>query len=362
MMEIRTAETARGRDALTEVMAYSYRADIDAVPPAWARVLVLDGVPVSYLLVDPRRAMAFPRGELPYAFMEDAATREDRRREGHFRRLLEDTCAALRQAGLALLVTHGRAALYRHLGFEPFTHQCGLLCTVEQVEAHLGGGSAAEPSGTLRVEESRTFRPGMLLVSDVEAPTIHEAVAVLRRAAALARERGHVELLIEHPSAPSYGSAYPIHPTLETPLATLVRACGGEQRITGSAPEGRPQPHADWAVALAAPALLAQALPLLAMPAGPLPAFDLALCTEVGDVTLRSDGRSVRVLPGSQRSDASPEWSAGALAQLATGYLPVEMLAMIHHIRLSPIEADFLGRLFPPTWRLSRNESWVFGP
>ena len=68
-VQIITAETERGRDAINEVMANSYHADIADVPAAWARVTLVDGVPVSFILVDPDRRMDHPSGDIPYAFM-----------------------------------------------------------------------------------------------------------------------------------------------------------------------------------------------------------------------------------------------------------------------------------------------------
>ena len=41
--QILTAETEPGREALAAVMARSYRADLAAVPPAWARALLAGG-------------------------------------------------------------------------------------------------------------------------------------------------------------------------------------------------------------------------------------------------------------------------------------------------------------------------------
>ena len=97
--ETLTAETVRGRQAIEEVMAASYRADIDDVPPAWALARVVDGVPVS---VHPRRSAPAdgrsPASDLRYAFICDVATREDRRHEGHFHALMETTFARLLEA------------------------------------------------------------------------------------------------------------------------------------------------------------------------------------------------------------------------------------------------------------------------
>lgn len=62
-VEILTAETDEGQRAISEVMQRSYLADIGSVPTAWARVLVADDVPVSFILVDPDRQMAHPGGD-----------------------------------------------------------------------------------------------------------------------------------------------------------------------------------------------------------------------------------------------------------------------------------------------------------
>ena len=61
---ILTAETREGRLALEEVMRNSYDADADSVPSEWALVRVVDGVPVSFILIDPERELAFPGGVL----------------------------------------------------------------------------------------------------------------------------------------------------------------------------------------------------------------------------------------------------------------------------------------------------------
>jgi hypothetical protein len=48
-VEVFTAETEQGWLAIAEVMHRSYIAEINSVPPPWARVLVVDGVPVSFI-------------------------------------------------------------------------------------------------------------------------------------------------------------------------------------------------------------------------------------------------------------------------------------------------------------------------
>ena len=66
-IEYLTAETDEGRRAIEEVMERSYRVDVSDVPPQWAIVRVVDGVPVSYILVDPNRKMPILSGNLRYA-------------------------------------------------------------------------------------------------------------------------------------------------------------------------------------------------------------------------------------------------------------------------------------------------------
>ena len=88
-IEYLTAETEPGRLALQEVMEHSYNADTAQVPAQWALARVVDGVPVSFILVDPNRQMSFSGGDVRYGFICDVATREDRRREGHFRAIME---------------------------------------------------------------------------------------------------------------------------------------------------------------------------------------------------------------------------------------------------------------------------------
>ncbi len=358
-IEYLTAETEAGRCALAEVMQHSYRADIGGVPPRWARVRLVDGVPVSFILVAPDRAMQFPGGDVPYPFIEDTATREDRRREGHFRALLEDTFAELRTAGHSFVVTHGRHQLYRRFGFEVFTHHLGLFVTPEQIEARLGFQDAALGRELLAVQEGRYMQQDLLLVTAVCASTLAEGRAALQAAAALARERGKARILLEHPSAPSYGSRYPLYPSCETPLSALVRACGGEVRLSGAAPEGRAVPDADWILVLDAVRFVAQATQGLPWPRVGQ-AARVALATDAGSLTLAGDPDRVAVQPGVRAGLPAVRWPSSALAQLATGYCPAGVLATLHGIALPAECAALLDALFPPRWRFSRNECWTY--
>jgi len=354
-----TAETAAGRQALAEVMAHSYEGDVDAVPPAWARVRLADGVPVAYLLLDPDRRMDALHNELPFAFLGDVAVRADRRGEGHFRGLLEDTFAQLRQAGHALVVTHGRCELYRRFGFDVFTHHSGIFVTPEQIERHLGNGGVPEDRDLLVTMAQRGLLPDLLVVSEVKSTSLAGHRAALCAAAALAREAGRSRILLEHPAAPSYGSRYPLYSTPETALAALARTCGAQVIVQGADPEAGAIPDADWIKVLDAAALLRVALPGF-MPTRPLPALLLTIETDAGTATLIGAAGGVALATGAKPLAERVRWPAAALAQLVTGYRPAEMLALLHDTPLSPEARDLLTALFPPRWRFSRNESWVY--
>jgi predicted N-acetyltransferase YhbS len=358
-IEVLTAETHRGRQAIEEVMRRSYTTDIDCVSPEWARVRVADGVPVSFILVAPDWSLRFTGGDMPCAFIDDVATREDRRGEGHFRGIIEHTFDALRAAGMPAAITHGRYQLYRRFGFDVFTHHCGVFVTPESVERRFGAPSGAEDcEGLMTVEESKHILDDLLVVGEIRAETFDECLAVLRAAAALARQRGKARILFEHPPIDVPG--YPGHPELETELAALARACGGEVRVQGADPEGRPVPDADWLKVLDPAAFTRQAVDLLGT--GSQTAADGAVCieTEAGAVSIEASLGTVAV-----GSEAPPEavratWPSAALGQLVTGCRSARVLAAIRGTPLPERALALLHSLFPRQWRLSRNESWTY--
>jgi len=358
--EVLTAETARGRLTITEVMQRSYVADIQSVPARWARGLIVDNVPVSFILVDPNRCMEYPGGDLRYAFICDVATREDRRGEGHFRRVMEDTFSSLRAAGLSLVVAHGRYQLYRRFGFNVFTHHCGIFATPGQVERELGTQALGEADHLLVVNERQAIQDDLLLVTDVKATTLSESRAALQAAAAVARRRGKARILFEHPPAPSYGSRYPIYSSLETPFTALARACGAQVCVQGADPEAGSIPDADWIKVLDAAALLREALRGLGDSPQALPVETICFDTDAGATTIESVGGDVTVSDGVKPDAVRVKWPSSALAQLVTGYQPAEVLSVICNASLPAETVAFLGTLFPRRWRLSRNESWTF--
>lgn len=361
-IELLTAETAQGRHAIVEVMERSYTADVESVPPRWARVRIVDNVPVSFILVDSDRRMDFPDGELRYAFICDAATRKDRRREGHFRGIMEDTFADLRAAGIPMVVTHGRHPLYPRFGFDVFTHHCGIYATPGLIDRRLGTGAVGGARELLQIDEGKYVQKDLLLVTVVKAGTLSECKAALQVAAALARERGKARILFEHPSAPSYGSRYPIYPSPETNFTILARACGAEVCIQGADPESGSIPDADWIKVLDAAAFVRRALQCARGPKGPLPSVTVCLDTDAGSVTIESLGGRVLVSEIASPDAITVRWPSSALAQLVVGYQSAEVLSTIHNRPLPTDALTLLKALFPPRWRFSRNESWTFRP
>jgi len=361
-IEYLTAETEPGRLALQEVMEHSYRADIAEVPAQWALARVVDGVPVSFILVDPDRQMSFSGGDVRYGFICDVATREDRRREGHFRGIMEHVFASLRALGIPLVLTHGRYPLYRRFGFDVFTHHSGISVTPEQIEHTLGTQAPEDARQRLTTSDSKYLHDDLLLVEDTRARTIPECRAALQAAAAIARERGKARILFEHPAAPSYGSHYPIYDSLETSLTSLARTCGAQICSQGADPEGDPVPDADWIKVLDAAGLVRDVLDLLDESKLILPEVTVCLNTDAGTVSIESSEYGVFVSDEMESGTTAVDWPSSALAQLATGYRDAQTLCEIHDISL-PVESFLLlHELFPRQWRLSRNESWTYKP
>jgi GNAT superfamily N-acetyltransferase len=359
-VEVFTAETKRGRLAIAEVMHLSYITEIDRVPPPWARVLVLDDVPFSFILVDPDRQMEHPRGDLRYAFICDVATREDRRGEGHFRRIMEHTFSSLHAAGIPLVITHGRHQLYRRFGFDVFTHHCGIFVTPQQIEGILGAQAPGEVNHLLVVEDRQAVQDDLLLITEVKATTPSECKAALQSAAALARKRGKARILFEHPPAPSYGSRYPIYLSLETPFTALARACGAQVCIQGADPESGSIPDADWIKVLDTAAFLREALLGLGESRQSLPVGTICFDTDAGAATIESTGEGAVVSEEIRPDAVRVRWPSSALSQLVTGYQPARVLNVIHNTSLPAETMILLETLFPRRWRLSRNESWAF--
>lgn len=358
--EILTAETDEGRRAIEAVMQHSYTADIDCVPPRWARALVVDGVPVSFIAVDPNREMDFPRGTIRFAFVNDVATREDRRGEGHFRVILEDTFSALVQDGIPLVLLHGEYDLYPRFGFDVFTHHRGIFATPQLIKHALGAEIPSGGEELLVIDDSKHVQNDLLLVSDVKADNPGEARNALLVASRAASDRGKARILFEHPAAPSYGSRYPIHGTLETPFTVLARTCGAEIRLQGANPAGGSVQHADWIKVLDPVHFLKQALECVEKPGETLPQVAVRFETEAGVASVMSVGDDLEATEDAPANGTKVKWPSSAIAQLVTGYRSADILSAIHSTPLSTEAIAFLDLLFPRTWRFSRNESWTY--
>ena len=357
-VEYLTAETERGRQAIREVMQRSYIADLDAVPPAWAVARLVDGAPVSFILVDPGQEIDLGNG-VRYAFVNDVATREDRRMEGHFRALMAHTYDRVRRAGIPLLLLHGRYPLYRRLGFDVFTYHSGIFITPEQVERTLGTGSSQGGRELLVVENHRAFQEDLLVVTEIRAQSWSESKAALLAAAEIAREQAKTRILFEHPPAPC-GSRYQAHDSPETTFTALARTCGAEVRLQGADPESGTIPDADWIKVLDAAGLVKSALQGPPEGKPDLPDGSAAFETDAGTVTIISRAGLVTAQEGLQPNAPLIHWPSSALTQLVTGYRSAEMLGVLHGTEMPPQTLALLQALFPPRWRFSRNESWTF--
>ncbi len=358
--EYLTAATAPGREAIAEVMEHAYQAEMRA--DTWSIARVVDGVPVSFITVDPHRQMTFPQGMLRYAFICDVATREERRREGHFRGLMSHTFTRLRVAGIPTVVTHGRYPLYRRFGFEVFTHHSGIFITPSAIERALGNPQRQEHEETtkhLTIAESPHILEDLLLISNVKANTYKEAKAALLAAAARARARDKERILFEHPPAPSYGSHYPPHTTCETPFTVIARACGARICVQGADPEGDVIPDADWIKVLDTPRFLREALKCRRSQTSSAEG-KIVLDTEVGTVMLESKNGTLRASDKIDPDTHIVKLPSSALAQLVTGYQEAGVLQILHNLSLPDSAIILLNAWFPRQWRFSRNESWTY--
>jgi hypothetical protein len=358
-VEYITAESSRGRQALADIAQEPGELDLNDAPPEWPLARVVGGEPVSLIQVDPRRQMQFPGGSLPYAFMTYAATPVDRRLQGHFRAAMAEMSARLCAAGSSLLLTHGRWALYKALGFSVFTYHSGVFVTVDKIRHALGHGEVAA-ADVITLHDRVFVLPELLVVSQVRASAEADCLLALRQAADAAERLGKTHVLFEEPAAPSYGSEYRPHATPITLFSRIASSIGAWHTVRGGEPEGDPVPDADAIMVLDTAALLRQALPLLAH-RRPLPVAAVAFANDAGAATLVSDGDSVGVTAGVAPGAAAASWPSGALAQLVTGYRSATLLDELCGARLPSAALALLEALFPTCWRLSRDESWTYG-
>jgi hypothetical protein len=359
-IKIITAETEQGRIAIKEVMQHSYDSDIDLVPPQWAFARIADDVPVSFILVDPDRYMEFPEGDVRYAFIEDVATREDRRMEGHFRGIIEYAFSKIRDAGIPIVILHGDYRLYRRFGFEVFTHHCAVFATTELIERKLGTHASDNARQLIVIDDRDYIQNDLLLVTEVKAKNLTECMIALQVSADIARECGKTRIAFEYPFAPSQGSRYPIYPSFEDQFTKLALDYGCEVRIQGDDPESCATFHADWIKVLDSAVFVREVLTQLEKTKNYFPEGVVCFDTDAGYVTIESSKGRLTVSDRIRLHSEILKIPSSALAQLVIGYLSAEILCAIHNINLSSKTLALLKALFPPQWRFTRNEGWVF--
>ena len=256
-------------------------------------------------------------------------------------------------------LTHGRYPLYRRFGFDVFTHHSGIFVTPEQIERTFGTEVPKDGEQWLVIGEGRYYIDDLLVITDVTATTLTECKTALLAAASIARARGKQRILIEHPAAPSYGSRYPLYPTLDTPLVELARACGAEIRVQGADPESGTIPDADWIKVLDVAGFLRAAI-ACRKPERPSLTGRIGIETDAGTVTLDVSHKGIHITEGIDSGVPVVKWPSAAVAQLVTGYRTASVLDLIHNTALPNDVIALLDALFPPGWRFSRNESWTY--
>ena len=365
MHEILTAETDRGRQAIQEVIAYSRPAGLGDAPAEWIRALVVEGRPVAFVAIDPGRAIAFPRRDVRYAFLRDGATREGARGRGHFRALLDDAVRELREAGIAWLFGRMTYGLGQRLGFAVFTNYSSIVLRPEEIEQTLGGGRPeGEMTPLLTVEESAEFQEDLLLVTEVGARTEFECVQALREAAWIARSRGKMRILFEHPPAAQPGSRFPIHDRRQTTLTQMTMSCGARIRVLESdsdedKEEADPLVPADMVRLVSLPIALAQVLEAGGVLDERCPRAAVGLSTDAGEATLTVGESRGEVSEGLAPGALPAPFTAASLAQILTGYRSAKTIVYHDQRPIAPQSAEILDRVFPRYWRFSRNERWV---
>jgi hypothetical protein len=355
-----TAETEQGRIAINEVMQHSYTSDIAIVPPQWAFVRIVDDVPVSFILVDPERYMEFHGGDIRYAFVEDVATREDRRMEGHFRGIIEYAFSKLRDYGIPIVILHGDYRLYRRFGFDVFTHHCAVFAAPELIERKLGTQVSDEARQLIVIEDRDYLQNNLLLITEIKAKNLSECKSVLQVSAVIARERGKTRIIFEYPFAPGHGSRYTIYPSFEDPFTGLARSCGGEIRIQGDDPESCTTSHADWIKVLDSARFVKEVLIQSEKVSNSFPEGIICFDTDAGHVTIENSCGKLTASEDIKPRSEMIKLPSSVLAQLVTGYQPIEVICAIYDVQISSQALRLLEALFPHQWRFSRNENWVF--
>lgn len=320
--KILTRKTSEGRDALKEVMDNSYVGDIEYITPFCARTLIVDDVPVAFILVDPDRTLDFgsePSG-LRYAWVADTAVHKDHRGKGYFRILLEETFASIKKEGISIVILHGEFELYNRFDFDVFTHQRGIFIDPKTITDRFGNEFSGGLSDYIVVDEQKAIKKDLLvipkLVCDKDDPEMFEKVML--SAALEAKKRNKSRILFEHPFVKHYGTRYEIIPyAVSDNFSKLAESIGAEIIMMEADPMAGTVKHGDFIKILDVNRLLFEAV------------YGLGLESTVYD-------------------EIKP-W-------VNENMTPVEVGQMVTGFRVP----ENLSHVFSKQYRFSRNESWIY--
>ena len=290
-----TAETEQGRRAIEEVMVHSYEEDIDRVPPGWAIARIVDGVPVSFALVDPNEPLLFPNGAIRRGFLRDIATREDRRLEGHFRATMQEVFDRLRLAKIHCSLDSRRVPAVPEIRFRRLHPP--------PRDLHSAGPDRT-PSRTVMLPRMGKVLGGRRRPAQaIRSAPGHERNGRDggRCQVRAAGRRGHGRTPRKEPDLFEYPPAGRVsvgHVSLDSPFRSLALACGAQVRVEGGVPEGRPIPDGDWIKVLDAVGFVEEVIRLLAPMATSLPSVHIGITCDAGDLTITSSAAGVTVSAG----------------------------------------------------------------
>ena len=365
MTEILTAETPQGREALQTVAEQAETPALPALPNEWRRVLVEDGRPAAMIAIDPDRRIAFPAGEVRYAWLAHASTTIARRSMAGklLGALIENAAGDLRQAGLPWMIGRMPYELGDQLGFRAFTHYSAIFARPEEVEQTVGSGRPQGYEDRIVVEQSPDFRKDYLVVTDAQAETEGEAIHVLREAAWVARSNGKARIYFEHPKAGLPGSVYPIHETRDSALTDIATACDARIRMNDSEGEAlnkdRVTLQTDMVRMTDLPTLLRQVLEVNGVDPATCPDGSIAFAVDEGIATLTVADGKLEVADVERNGAERIGFSAADIVQIVTGFRSATTQGYLDELEDPRKAMRFLDYLFPRFWRFSRCDRWV---
>ena len=359
-IEYLSAETEAGKRAIYEVMEPSFREELNESLSEWSIARVVDDVPVSFVIIDPFRTLDFGSGKIRYAFVGDIATREDRRREGHFRSLMEYSFQKIKSSGIAVVLLHGRNDLYQNrFGFTTFTYHQGLFTSPARIRTFFHNETATDGVKQLKLL-SRGVYDDLLVVTDVEVATREDCVQLLKLSAETADHMGKDRILIEYPFHSERESTYPAFLSPNSLFTQFAEIVGVNIVRMAAYPEEGPVFHADWISIIDAYMLLLQTCSLAGDRQADIES-SLNIIVQGQFVSIKCHENALSV--SSERMPAAPtiELESEELARLFTGFYDIDDIAALKkEYELDSAAMDLLRALFPKTWRYSRNENWTY--